>query len=63
MAKELKGAALRSKAGGPRNYNDMYHYAGGEARSVKGVDQTNGRTFRSSKKEVYSSINGAGDNR
>lgn len=61
MAKKLHGAALRASAGGPMNRNDLYHYAGGEARKVTGVDQTNGRSYRSSKKEVGMSIAGAGN--
>lgn len=61
MAKKLQGAALRASAGGPINRNDLYHYAGGEARKVTGVDQTNGRSFRSSKKELQMTIKGAGN--
>ena len=61
MAKKLHGAALRASIGGPINRNDLYHYAGGEARKVTGVDQTNGRSYRSSKKEINMSIEGAGN--
>lgn len=61
MAKKLHGAALRASIGGPMNDKDLYHYAAGEARKVTGVDQTNGRSFRSSKKELKMSVKGAGD--
>ena len=61
MAKKLHGAALRASIGAPINRNDLYHYAGGEARKVTGVDQTNGRSFRSSKKEISMFIEGAGN--
>ena len=61
MANKLHGAALRASIGGPINRNDLYYYAGGEARKVTGVDQTNGRSFHSSKKEVEMTIKGAGN--